>query len=69
MVLTEIAYAKFLGLSTIVYVGIITYALVLAAVITGLKGAPIKVHKTLAGFAIVLATVHALLVLGGQLGW
>ena len=43
--------------------GIITYTLVLITLISGLKGWKLKYHKILGITALLLATMHALLVI------
>lgn len=45
--------------------GIVTYICVLLAVLTGLKiiKAPLKIHRFIALIAILLATIHALIVI------
>ena len=43
--------------------GIVTYLLILAALTSGMMRAKMGVHKTLAGLAILSATVHALIVI------
>jgi len=43
--------------------GLLTYIFVLITVISGVLRAKIKVHKAIAVITLVLATVHALLVI------
>ena len=44
-------------------IGIITGILLLATVVTGVKKAPLKVHKALAGLTLVGAIVHVFLII------
>lgn len=47
----------------IVPLGITTYLSLILGIISGLRRWKIKVHKTIAAIAIVLATLHASLVI------
>lgn len=49
------------GLPLIAYGGIITFILITAALILGLKRAPIKVHMTIAVIAAVIGLIHGIL--------
>ena len=67
--ISNLAYYPILGLPLILYLGVITFFVLVSAVITGVRGAPIKVHKTLATITMVLALIHGLLALSLYLGW
>lgn len=48
--------------SLIIPLGILTYLSVLLGIISGIRRWRLKVHKTIAVIAIILATLHAALV-------
>jgi hypothetical protein len=47
----------------IIPLGVLTYLSLILGIISGLKRWKIKLHKTIATIAIILATLHASLVL------
>jgi hypothetical protein len=66
--IARIAYYNLLGLSTIIWLGIVTYLCLLITALTAIlrkKGIRIslKLHTTFAAVSISLATIHAALVI------
>jgi len=47
----------------IIPLGILTYLSIILGIVSGLKRWRIKAHKTIAVIAIILATLHAVLVI------
>lgn len=72
MIFASIAYKQILGFSVVILLGMITYLFLIASVITGvlmLKGkAKIQNHRWVTWPALILATIHALLVILANLG-
>lgn len=67
---SDLAYGFYLGpLPMIALIGILTYAMILTTAILAsgkkwskrLRRVPVKVHRTMGGLAIVLATLHLLM--------
>ncbi|MFC1647682.1 hypothetical protein ACFL10_01670 [Patescibacteria group bacterium] len=71
--LASIAYYQILGFSVIALIGITTYLLLITSAIIGhrfLKGKMkkgLKVHIILSSSTILIATFHAILVIGAKL--
>lgn len=49
--------------SLIIPLGIVTYLCLILGIISGIKRWKLKIHKTIATVAIILATLHAALVI------
>lgn len=69
----QLAYSSYFGISVVVWMGILTYIFLIATagvmVLTRkrIKRFSLKVHKNLAKITIIIATIHFLLALSGNI--
>lgn len=74
MALSEIAYTVIAGRSVVIWFGILGFTALLGAGLIGylttkgIRVFPAQLHRPLGILSVILATIHVVLALSGQLG-